>query len=77
MGFIHVFEYLGGLAIFGFVYWLLDGIQDEIITATNPSGDIYNFYTYVWIGCIIVYLFFGGIWLARKYAEMKEQGGHL
>ena len=75
MTFIHVFEYLSGLAVFGFLYWLLSGIRDEIIAGVTISGDIYDLYMYVWTGSIIIYLLFGGIWLARTYAELKEQGG--
>ena len=77
MSFVHVFEYLGGLAMFGFLYWLLDGIKESLETAVSPSGDVYDLYTYVWTGAIIIYLIFGGIWLARTYAELKEQGGGL
>ena len=77
MGFIHVFEYLCGLAVFGFLYWILNGIKDEIQTAVAPSGDVYDLYLYVWTGSVIIYLLFGGIWLIRKYAELKEQGGTL
>jgi len=75
MTFIHVFEYLCGIAVFGFLYWLLSGIKEIIETSVGISGDTYTLYLYVWTGSIIVYLLFGGIWLARTYAELKEQGG--
>lgn len=61
--------------MFGLVYWLLDGIKDSIETATSPSGDVYSFMVYAWIGSIIIYLLFGGIWVARKYAEQEYRGG--
>lgn len=75
MGFIHVFEYLGGLAVFGIVYWLLDGIKSSISVATSHSGDISDLYYYIWAGVVIIYLLFGGIWLARKYAEDQYHTG--
>jgi len=75
MGFIHVLEYIMGLAVFGFTFWLLDGIKVEIQIGTGVTGDVFDFMTYVWFGSIIIYLLFGGIWLVRSYAEIKEHGG--
>jgi hypothetical protein len=76
MSFIHVFEYIAGLGVFGMAYWLLNGIVESIEDGTNPSGDVYNLYMYVWVGAVIMYLIFGGIWVARKYAEKEYQGGN-
>jgi hypothetical protein len=74
MSAIHVIEYLIGICFFGLTYWLLDGIQVEIQTASE-TGNLYDFMLYVWIGCIIIYLIFGGIWVVRRYNEPNMPGG--
>ena len=76
MSFIPVLEYIMGLGVFGFVYWLLNGIKDMMVDANvHKTGTIWDFLCYVWIGIIIIYLIFGGIWLVRKYNELEYTGG--
>lgn len=74
MGLVYVMEYLMGLAFFGLGYWLLDGIQVELQTVSE-TGNVYDLALYVWIGIIIIYLIFGGIWVVRKYSEKELQEG--
>jgi len=69
-------EYLFGLAVFGFVYWLLDGIRKDIQTIST-TGDVLNLMLYFWGGLLVVYLIFGGWWLIRMYHERKYQRGEL
>ena len=73
--FVTIVLYFIGLAVFGFFYWLMDGILD-VITATNvqntSSGTFVNTFDlmlYVWAGLAIVYLIFGGIWMIRTFEE--------
>ena len=73
MSFIPVIEYLAGFTFFGFVYWLLDGIQEEL-QGVSETGNVYDLALYVWIGIIILYLIFGGIWVARQYTEPEYRG---
>jgi len=74
MSFIPVLEYMIGIALFGFVYWLLDGIR-ETIEVISLRGDTYDFLMYVWVGSLLIYLIFGGIWLIRTYTEQKYMEG--
>lgn len=74
MSAIHVIEYIGGLAFFGFLYWIMNGILVEFLDFSE-TGAVYNLALYVWPGIIIVYLIFGGIWVVRKYNERQYIGG--
>lgn len=64
--------YLVGLAVFGFIYWLLDGIV-KIMIGTNVADTTtftsYDLIVYVWAGIVVVYLVFGGIWLVRSFQK--------
>jgi len=66
--------YFIGLAVFGFIYWLLDGILD-IFIATNVADtttfNCYDILLYVWAGIVVVYLLFGGIWLIRSFQKQS------
>lgn len=78
MAFGFVIDYVIGLGIFGFVYWILDGgFVTEIIQADIATqGDVLNLYMYIWAGFVIVYLMFGAMWLPRRINEWREnQGG--
>ena len=76
--FIPVLQYLLGIGVFGFIYWLLNGILTIIIAENiHETGTIYDFTTYIWAGLIIIYLIFGGIWVIRKYNEKEYQEGML
>jgi len=72
MSFLPIVEYLGGLAFFGMAYWLLDGIKTEI-QGVSETGNLYDLALYVWIGIVIVYLIFGGVWVVRKYSHREYQ----
>ena len=66
--------YLIGIGVFGFVYWLLDGVITLFIEAgIHQTGNAYDFILYVWVGSLIIYLIFGGIWVVRKYNEREYQ----
>lgn len=79
--FTNVLLYLIGLAVFGFIYWLLDGILDIFIAANIADTTTFTpweLMTYVWAGIVIVYLVFGGIWLIRSFQKRTyEQGGYV
>ena len=79
MSFIPVFTYTIGIAVFGFVYWLLDGIMDSFrATGIHETGTIFDLLLYLWAGILIVYLVFGGWWVIRKYNEEEYMyGGRL
>jgi len=78
MSFLPVIEYLGGLAVFGLVYWIMDDILREILGTGYPlmvTGNVYDLFMYLWMGIIAIYLIFGGWWLVRKYNEEQYQRG--
>ena len=78
MSFLPVIMYLTGLAVFGFIYWLMDGILKIMeSTGIHRTGNTYDFLLYIWLGIIVLYVLFGGIWLIRKYNELQyQQGGY-
>ena len=68
--------YIIGIVVFGFIYWLLDGMLD-IIKAANVADTTtfssYDLLLYVWAGIVIVYVIFGGIWLIRSFQGQTEE----
>ena len=75
MSAIPVLQYVVGLGIFGFTYWLLDGILETVILAgVHKTGSIFDYLLYFWTGCIVLYIIFGGWWVVRKYNEAEYQG---
>lgn len=76
MSFIPVLQYGVGLAVFGFTYWILDGIMDTLIAiAIHETGNAFNLLMYIWTGALIIYIIFGGWWLIRKYNEEQYTRG--
>ena len=75
--FTNVLMYFIGLVVFGFIYWLLDGIL-TIFKGTNvqdiTSFNSWDIMIYVWAGIVIVYLVFGGIWLIRSFSQSSTGG---
>ncbi len=62
--------------MFGFVYWFLDGILDDILVISfYQTGDTFDLFVFLWAGIIVVYLVFGGWWLIRMYNESQYQSG--
>jgi len=69
MSFIPVLQYCVGIAVFGFVYYLLDGILEEFLNVgVHKTNLTFEFLFYMWAGSLIVYLIFGGWWVIREYA---------
>ena len=72
---IPAIQYLVGIGVFGFVYWLLDGVISLFMdVGIHQTGSVLDFILYVWVGSLIIYLIFGGIWVVRKYNEAEYQG---
>ena len=69
--------YLVGLGVFGFIYWLMNGILEQLeALGVHQTGVVYTFLNMIWLGALVVYLLFGGIWLIRKYDEREYLGGY-
>lgn len=78
MSFIPVLAYGLGLGVFGFTYWLMDGILDYFRElGIHESGTIYDFLIFAWMAAVVIYVVFGGWWLIRKYNEEEYVGGRL
>jgi len=76
--FIPVAQYIIGLGVFGFLWWLCDGILDSVFAAgVHTTGNLFDLLNYLWVGIIIIYLIFGGWWLIRKYDEIQYRGGMM
>jgi hypothetical protein len=67
-GVFYAFDYLIGLAMFGFVYWLLNGILPafEVMSSTGVVHDLANF---LWWAVIIVYLVLGPFYFWNRLKE--------
>ena len=77
MSFIPTMNYLIGLAVFGFAYWILDGILDMFIEVdVHVAGTTFDVMHMLWTASLIVYIIFGGWWLIRKYNERNMYGGY-
>ena len=78
MSFVPVLQYGFGLGIFGFIYWLMDGVLDIMRDlGIHEEGTTYTFLTYLWAGILIIYIIFGGWWLIRKYEEQQYRPGGM
>lgn len=78
MSFIPALEYVIGIPVVGFVAYLMNGIIMDIAdTGVHQTGMIYSFLTYLWVGSLVIYLVFGGIWVVRKYNEQEYPGGFM
>jgi len=78
MSFVPVLQYSIGIAMFGFMYWLMDGVLDEFIAAgVHVTGLTYDLLMYMWVGMLLIYLIFGGWWVVRKYNEQQYMQGGL
>jgi len=76
MSFLPVGKYVVGLAFFGFIYWLLDGIMEAFIgESIHTAGTTFNLMHAMWTGSLLVYLVFGGWWVIRTYNEKNQFGG--
>jgi len=67
-------DYFFGLAVFGFLYWLLNGIVPEFM-AISETNAIYNLAVWLWHGSLVLYLVFGIFWLPRKLKEYDNWNG--
>ena len=73
-GVFAAFDYIFGLGVFGFMYWLLNGILVEI-QPVSESGSLYDFTIWLWGGSLVLYLVFGALWLPRKLKEFPPGPG--
>lgn len=67
---MYVFDYLFGFAVFGFLYWLLNGVLVSF-RSLSASGSLLSWANYLWFGAVVIYLVFGVFWLPRKLKEWE------
>jgi len=73
-GVMAALDYIFGLGVFSFLYWLLNGILVEF-RDVSETGDVYNLASWLWYGSLVLYLVFGAFWLPRKVKEFPPGGG--
>ena len=68
----HAFDYIIGLAVFGFIYALLNMILPsfEVLSST---GVVHDFANFIWVGALVVYLVFGPFYFWNKLKEWGER----
>jgi len=61
-------EYLGANAVFGLVWWFLNGlfVEFQFVSAT---GDVYELGLWLWVAIIIVFIFGSSLWLINQYRK--------
>lgn len=67
----YAFDYLIGLAVFGFVYALFNMILPAF-RLLSTTGVIYEYANFIWIGALVIYLVFGPFYFWNR---LKEWGG--
>jgi len=75
-----VLLYLIGLVLFGFMYWLMNGILDigkATGLADTTTYTVYPLLLLLWSAIIVIYVIFGGIWLIRSYNEFNQYYGGM
>jgi len=70
---LYALDYLGGLAIFGLAYYVLNGIlvEFQLIGTDNLVTEYANMF---WTGALVIYLVLGLFWLPRVLKEWREGG---
>ncbi len=71
----HTFDYIIGLAVFSFFYWIMNGILPEFGNIA-VQDDVTMLAWYFWHGAIIIYLIFGAFWFfnALKVWQVERRG---
>jgi len=78
MSFVPVSRYLIGLGMFGFLYWLLDGILTLFIDeGVHTAGAAFDLIHALWTGGLLIYIIFGGWYVIRTYNEKNQYGGQI
>ena len=76
MSFIPVLQYIAGVGVFGFCYWITNGIMEHMINSgVSQTGTTMDLLHAFWTSIIIIYIIFGGWWVIRKYNEQEYRGG--
>ena len=68
----YAFDYLFGLGLFGFIYWILNGIKSVMQTTASLDSTtlpVYDLANLLWTGALVIYLIFGAFWLPKKIQE--------
>lgn len=64
----YAFDYVIGLGVFGFTYWLLNGILPAF-QVMSTTGTIYQLAMFFWAGAVVIYLVFGPFYFWNKLKE--------
>lgn len=67
---VYALDYFAGFAVFGLVYWFLNGILVEFLTF-SVQNDAYTFALWVWNTALVIYIVAGIFWLPRKLKEWE------
>jgi len=66
----YALEYGIGLAIFGLIYWLLDGILPAF-SVISVQDDVYDMAMWSWRAAVVIYLLFGMFYFFRSIKTWK------
>lgn len=67
---VYALDYFAGFAVFGLVYWFLNGILVEF-QGFSVQNDAYTMALWVWNGALVIYIIIGVFWLPRKIKEWE------
>jgi hypothetical protein len=71
-GVVEAFDYMIGIAVFGFIWMILDDPMNLFNSSIGPLIDNNNWVMYFWAGTLIIYLVFGAF---RFLSRIREEDG--
>jgi len=78
MSFVPALGYTIGIAVMGWVGWILGGIKQDLVDiGIHETGTVWSFLLYLWTGMFVVYLVFGGYYVIRMYNEKRYSRGGM
>jgi hypothetical protein len=76
MSWVPFFEFFAVVGVYGFLYWLMNGIVSEVLSLAL-EGDALTFMLMAWHATPIFVLLAGGIWLLTVMQKRTPMGGNL
>jgi len=67
-GVFHAFDYLFSLGVFGFVYWLFNGIIPYFMNISE-RGVVFDLANFLWGASLVIYLLLGPFYFWNKLKE--------
>ncbi len=67
----YAFDYLIGLMVFGFIYWLLNGIL-PFFEVMSSGGIVHDLANFLWWFVLVIYLVLGPFYFWNRLREWRQ-----